>query len=238
MINVIEQSTQEREQEIIDIFNQIKPLLDEGHSYASALNTIDPSLARSRACKKIKDYGETQGYSKNSFLKNRTQYLNRNRNPGNKNKYGLHKVTLTRKRDYLCGYAWLYTFFEDEILKTISHSDLKELRKKVEEKGLEWKVTDLEKAKNAYELNQIIQENTRPRKRKRISGIYRVSKMPCPKCLQGFTWQYMKRSGGNTIYFSSVDLNILKEKVLDAGEDWIIVDEEKAKANGLIMEAK
>ena len=233
MITVIEQSTQEREQEIIDIFNQIKPLLDEGHSYASALNTIDPSLSRSRLCKKIKDYGKSQGYPQNNFSR-RTQYLKSSR----KNKYGLHKVTLSRKPAYLSGYAWLYFYFKNGVLKTISHSDLKELRKKVEEKDLEWKVTDLEKAKNAYELNQIIQENARPRKRKRISGIYRVSKMPCPRCLQGFTWQYMKRSGGNTINFSSVDLNILKEKVLEAGEDWIIVDEEKAKANGLIMEVK
>lgn len=237
MITVIEQSTSEREQEIIDLFNEIKPLLDEGHSYASALNTIDPSLARSRACKKIKDYGETQGYSKDSFSR-RTQYLNRNRNPGNKNKYGLHKVTLTRKPAYLCGYAWLYTFFEDEILKTISSSDLKELRRKVEEKGLEWKVTDLEKAHNAYELNKIIQENARVNKKSNKSGVYRVSKGHCPRCSQGFTWIYTNRSKGNKIWFSSVDLNILKEIVLESGEDWIIVDEEKAKANGLIIEGE
>lgn len=237
MITVIEQSTSEREQEIIEIFNEIKPLLDEGHSYLSALNAIDPSIARSRQSKEIINYGETQGYSRSNFSR-RTQYLNRNRNPGNKNKYGLLNVTLTKNKSYLTGYLWGYHYIQEGIPRTITRTDLIKLRKEVENRGLEWKVIDLEKAKKSYERNRLMQENARHNKKPNTSGIYRVSKGHCPRCKQGFTWQYFNNSKENEIYFSSISLETLKEKVLEAGEDWIILDEEKAKANGLIIEGE
>ena len=236
MISIIEQSTQERKQEIIDIFNQIKPLLDNGHSYSSALRAVDPSLARSKLSKEVINYGETQGYSRNNYSR-RTQYIAQSRRyRPNKNKYGLLNVSLTKKSSYLTGHIWQYKYYENgELVKTLSRSDLRELRRIVEEHNLEWKVVDLEKAKNAYELNKIFLENARPSRNKNFSGVYRVHKANCPRCQQGFTWAYCNSSNGKTVYISSVDLNALKKKVLEASEEWIIVDEEKAKANGLMI---
>lgn len=233
-LTVIEQSSQEREQEIIDLFNKIKPLLDKGHSYSSALKAIDPSLVRSRAIKKVKEYGETQGYPKSNYSR-RTQYLIPK---SRKNKYGLHNVILIKNPMYLSEYIWRYNYYENNKLKTISRPDLRELRQIVEEKNLEWKVTDLVKARDAYELNRIIQENTRLSKNENSSGIYRVFKGHCPRCNQGFTWRYVNSSDEGNVYLSSVDLNVLKKKVLEAGEDWIVRDEDKAKANGLKIEGK
>lgn len=235
-LTVIEQSSQEREQEIIDLFNKIKPLLDKGHSYSSALKAIDPSLVRSRASKKVKEYGETQGYPKNNFSR-RTQYL-KTIPKSRKNKYGLHNVILIKNPRYLSGYIWRYNYYENNKLKTISRPDLRELRQIVEEKNLEWKVTDLVKARDTYELNRIIQENTRLSKNENSSGIYRVFKGHCPGCNQGFTWRYVNSSDEGNVYLSSVDLNVLKKKVLEAGEDWVVRDEDKAKANGLKIEGK
>lgn len=228
MITVIEQSTQERKQEIIDIFNQIRPLLDEGHSYLSALNTIDPSIARSRQSKEIINYGETQGYSRSNFSR-RTQYLNRTNKVGNKNKYGLLNVTLSKNKSYLTGYIWGYKYIQEGIPRTITRTDLIKLRKEVENRGLEWKVIDLEKAKKSYEMNRIMQENARHNMNPNTTGIYRVSKGHCPRCKQGFTWQYVNKSKGKEIYLSSISLETLKEKVLEIGEEWIILDEEKAR---------
>ena len=218
--------------EIVELFNQIKPLLEQGHSYASAINMIDPNIMRTGQSKKIKEYGETQGYPISNYSR-RTQYLNRTIRKGRPNKYGLYRVRLLKKPEYLTGYIWAYQYHEDGHLKTITRSNLIELRKTVEAKNLEWRVTDLEKAGEAYELNRRLQENARHNKNQNTSGIYRVTKSSGNRCKQGFTWQYANRSKGKNIYLSSLTLNGLKEKVLAIGEEWIVLDEEKAKENGL-----
>lgn len=214
--------------EIVELFNQIKPLLEQGHSYASAINMINPELTQTDTPKKLKQYGETQGYSPNNYSR-RTQYLNRTPRKGKPNKYGLFRVRLVKNPRYLTGYIWLYQYQEEGHTKTLSRSDLTELRKVVEAKNLEWKVTDIEKARNSYELNRQLQENARSNKNQNTSGIYRVT-----KASGGLTWQYSNRSNGKKIFLSAITLNDLKEKVLAIGDDWIILDEKQAKENGLI----
>ena len=223
-----------KEQEIIELFNQIKPLLDQGHSYKSAINMIDPNLIKNGQSKQIKEYGETQGYPSNNYNR-RTQYLNRTPCKGRKNKYGLYRVGLMKNPRYLTGYLWMYQYRKDGRVKTLSRSDLTELRKVVEAENLEWKVTDLEKAKESYELNKYLLENARSSKNRNTSGIYRVTKSTSNRCKQGFTWCYVNKSKGKNIFLSALTLNGLKDKVLSIGEDWIVLDEEKAIANGLEM---
>ena len=70
MITVIEQNTQERREETIELFEQIRPLLDQGYSYNSALTKIGRINNHSKAhyyrqawFKELKEYGESQGYS-------------------------------------------------------------------------------------------------------------------------------------------------------------------------------
>lgn len=67
MITVISQTTQERENETIDLFNNIKPLLDDGYSYISALRKLGRITDKGRVFQRgwFKDlirYGGTQGY--------------------------------------------------------------------------------------------------------------------------------------------------------------------------------
>lgn len=65
-IIVIEQTTAEREQETIDLFNEIRPLLDSGYSYHSALRKIGKMHQKwnndAAWLRDLRKYGETQGY--------------------------------------------------------------------------------------------------------------------------------------------------------------------------------
>ena len=69
MIKVIEQSTDERNEETKNLFEQIKPLLDKGHTYMGACVIIGrvPEKNRHRYYnvawfKELKDYGSKCGY--------------------------------------------------------------------------------------------------------------------------------------------------------------------------------
>lgn len=68
-ITVIEQSTSERNEETVSLFNQIKPLLDNGFSYMGACIHIGrvPLKTRNSYYKKqwfrdLREYGESMGY--------------------------------------------------------------------------------------------------------------------------------------------------------------------------------
>ena len=66
------------------------------------------------------------------------------------------------------------------------------------------------------------------------SGIFRVNRYKDHTTKQGFIWQYNYYDNKKRKHIRSINLNKLKEKVLKKGMEWIVLDEEKAKANGLI----
>lgn len=65
---------------------------------------------------------------------------------------------------------------------------------------------------------------------KSSTGIFRVHKRNDPRTIQGYSWSYEYKSENKRKVFVSVSLKRLKEKVLDKGYDWIILDENKVKA--------
>ena len=82
--------------------------------------------------------------------------------------------------------------------------------------------------KKKHELSSKIRTST---SLNNTSGIFRVSLHKQKKCSKGFTWKYYYHVGKKRKCISSVDLLKLKEKVLAKGLEWIILDEEKAKAS-------
>jgi len=64
------------------------------------------------------------------------------------------------------------------------------------------------------------------------TGYFRVTKHYTPMCKQGFDWVYQYYVDGKQRQISSVDIEKLKQKVLDKGLEWYIIDEEKAKRIG------
>lgn len=70
MIRVITQTTQERREETIQLFNQIRPLLDKGYSFNKALTEVtDLSVTNYRNgwFKDLIEYAKTQGYDYHEY---------------------------------------------------------------------------------------------------------------------------------------------------------------------------
>ena len=75
---VISQSTKEREQETIDLFNKVKPYLDDGFSYRLAIMKVlgkKPSNSFGGASwyKEFIDYADAHGYPKSEYRYKRTR---------------------------------------------------------------------------------------------------------------------------------------------------------------------
>lgn len=64
------------------------------------------------------------------------------------------------------------------------------------------------------------------------SGIYRVTKTKAQGYKLGFKWVYQYfDENGKHVQISSIDIHKLKQKVLDRGLAWVVLDEGKAKAS-------
>ena len=75
---VISQSTKEREQETIDLFNKAKPYLDDGCSYRSALQKLlgkkpTCSFSDARWYKDFVEYADAHSYPKTEYTYKRTR---------------------------------------------------------------------------------------------------------------------------------------------------------------------
>ena len=75
---VISQSTKERKQEIIDLFNKAKPYLDDGCSYRLALQKVlgkKPTcgFGNARWYKEFIEYADAHGYPKKEYRYKRTR---------------------------------------------------------------------------------------------------------------------------------------------------------------------
>ena len=75
---VISQSTKEREQETIDLFNKTNPHLDDGCSYRSAIMKVlgkkpTCSFSDSRWYKDFVEYADAHGYPKKEYRYKRTR---------------------------------------------------------------------------------------------------------------------------------------------------------------------
>ena len=66
-------------------------------------------------------------------------------------------------------------------------------------------------------------------KSKNSSGYYRVYLQTKCNTKQGFTWKYRYTQYGKRRVISSVDLLKLKQKIIDNGLPWLVLDESKAK---------
>ena len=77
-IKVISQSTKEREQETIDLFNKAKPYLDDGCSYRSAVIKALGLSPNNHRCnmkwyRDFIDYADAHGYPKTEYRYKRTR---------------------------------------------------------------------------------------------------------------------------------------------------------------------
>lgn len=148
--------------------------------------------------------------------------------------HGLFSVT---RHDRGCKKTWVYTYPSNNHIRRLSSVSLRKLRKKVEEKGLPWIVVDMEKAKQAYDIDKericsrrqpkyIHRDPTKP-----LSGVKHVSRTLNPDGTVKY-WVYIVFKDGKRVKsFSSKTLLELEARVLRLGFDWIIVDKETYHQN-------
>lgn len=60
------------------------------------------------------------------------------------------------------------------------------------------------------------------------SGFYRVQKIKCQKCKNGYTWGYCISTTKSKHKITRTDILKLKKDIQDMGFGWFVVDEEKA----------
>lgn len=135
---------------------------------------------------------------------------------------GIYRVSKRKKKQISQGFLWVYRFKKNGNFFQLSSTNLTELKKKVISNNLEWIILDHDKCENSFMQNQkncekfgFSTNNT---------GIYRVHKTKIPKSKQGFYWTFSQTIDNETFKFQSVNLIKLKQKVLDAGFEWIVVD--------------
>ena len=158
------------------------------------------------------------------------------------NKKGYYRITRPTEKQYLDKSLHRLIFEEFYKIKLpsnifIHHVDGDKTNNKI------WNLipmTDAEHTKH-HSTNRTIPEATRKKISESIgtlrnaSGCFRVSKQVNKEVNQGYFWKYRYMENGKRKSLSSVDLNKLKEKVLDNGLEWKVLNDELAEQNGLIL---
>lgn len=219
MITVKTTTSKERSEEIKELFDKMKPYLDEGLSYRKALNKVkktNVSYSQRRWYRDLVEYGESQGYEYRKY-----------NNPQNyEHKYGLYNVQLMKHKNSLTGYYWVYLYVNEfGNRRTVSDMDLCKLRDRVKAKGLMWKVTDADKLQEAIQKNEELSHQKKPKKIKTTSGVKYVSKVKSPQVKRGFYWGYSQKNKRVKINLSSGTLKELEQRVAEQGLEWIVLDE-------------
>lgn len=137
---------------------------------------------------------------------------------------GFFHVSKTLSEKYRQGYFYRYHYYIDNKRKSFSAPTIKELKKKVKEKGLEWIVLDEELAK------ETVNHDKKFHKHRSSTGFKNVSRKKESSTKQGFLWLYGYRDENNKRKsIRAVSLLKLKEKVEAVGLPWEIVNEELAQ---------
>ena len=131
------------------------------------------------------------------------------------NSTGFLHVTKDYNDFFKQGFRWVYRCKHNNKTVTLTSTSIKALRKKVLNKGLEWKVLNLDNVKKSISEEQKILGN-----KKNTSGYYHVSKNKCDGCKQGFIWVYTYKDGDKKKEIKRVNIDSLKEEVLNRGLLW------------------
>ena len=156
----------------------------------------------------------------NAKVDNKGYYAITSRKEGNNRKF-LHRLVF---EDY-------YNIKLDEEFPEgviIHHEDGNKLNNEI------WNLVPIPRADHAL-IHRVGQKHTEKNilkmmKLQNKTGFYRVGKYNQRKLKQGFDWKYQYiNENGKSRVISSINLVTLKEKVLEKGLEWEIIDLEKAK---------
>lgn len=132
------------------------------------------------------------------------------------------------------GFTWVYKYSDKNgDIHKISRVNLNELETIILEKGWPWEIIDEKKALNSQIENEVYLSDF---KKTTNTGFLGVSKISHKRVKQGFIYQYNTPYNPNGVNssFGSVSFEKLRRKVLARGLPWGLIDEDKAKASGLV----
>ena len=160
---------------------------------------------------KVRQYDKLRGKNKLDF----SRY---------KSTSGIYRVSFVENKRNGNDY-WSYQYYENGKLRRIVSVNLYKLKVIVLEKGLDWiEFTDeardlVLKYKETYDESSLERQNK--------TGFFRVTKRKT-NTKQGFTWAYSFKENNRLNFVSSVNISVLKAKVLANGWEWIeLTDEAK-----------
>ena len=159
--------------------------------------------------------------AKLSNIENKEATLIRNKN---RNNTGLYHVSKCKSSNKSRGFKYVYSIYKNGERIRLSSIDLNDLEKRVKEQNLYWGVVDEEKADKTLQQNLMDLKNNASK-----TGYYRVYKDKSNHYSQGYIWIYEYLEGKTKKKIHRVDLNKLKEEVLNRGLEWKIINKEKAK---------
>ena len=143
-----------------------------------------------------------------------------------KNTTGFLNVSKIESDKCFQGFFWAYQYSDKKgVQHKIVSVDLIRLKEKVMQRDLKWKIIDDNASITSLKQNEYWSSQI---KKGTNTGYYGVSKIKHKRVKQGYIYQYnLPYSKGINSSFGSVSLSKLKEKVLEKGLPWGIVDEQK-----------
>lgn len=137
-----------------------------------------------------------------------------------KTKTGFYRLGIRKTNKVENGFYWEYAYYENNKRKFLSSVNFFDLEKKIKKKGLELIVIDDEKASETLKLAKQYKKQPKKINPKTHSGYYRVCKVKNSQYKQGFIWKYNYRENEKNKGIYSVDIEKLKNKVIEKGLKW------------------
>ena len=161
---------------------------------------------------KVRQYEKLRGKNKLDF----SRY---------KSSSGIYRVSFVENKRNGNDY-WSYQYYENGKLRRIVSVNLYKLKVIVLEKGLDWIEFSDEASQVVLQYKETYDESSLERFNK--TGFFRVTKRKT-NTKQGYTWAYSFKENNQLNFISSVNISVLKSKVLDRGWEWIELNEEATR---------
>ena len=131
---------------------------------------------------------------------------------------GFYRVSLESCKKCKFGFIYRYEYNQNGKKKYIRSTDIKKLKKKIIQKGMEWIVLDENLANKTID---ICNKNLKKQIEEHSTGIFRVIKHKDKSMNKGYIYRYTYYDNGVPHYMENKSLGKLKQRVISKGLEWL-----------------
>lgn len=144
---------------------------------------------------------------------------------------GYYRVSKHKKKSHELGYVFEYRCTTKGNMFYMGSGSLRVLEQRVKCAGFEWKILNERIAKDNLQKNEADLKNINYGQFKNNTGVYRLHKHKQDDVQKGFTYLYTFKDNSSNKYktLRSVDIYILKQKVLSKNLPWVVINEDQFK---------